>query len=133
MELIIVGLTFSFHVAYKYTRDLLSLDQCRPSAPVKLPPLMEMVNTPLDWRQWDACLADHPDTAFRDYIVRGIRQGFRIGYEYSKEAPTRRSLSNMSSARERPEVIREYLAEECSEGRVLGPFDPSRFPWVHTS
>ena len=39
----------------------------------------------------------------------------------------------MMSASERPEVIREYLAKECSEGRVLGPLDPAQFPWVHTS
>ena len=29
--------------------------------------------------------------------------------------------------------IREYLAKECSGGRVLGPLYPSEFPYVHTS
>ena len=28
----------------------------------------------------------------------------------------------MSSALEHLEVVRDYLAQECSEGRVLGPF-----------
>ena len=59
-----------------------------------------------------------------------IRDGFCVG---NKGAPIRRSLLNMSSAREKPEVIREYLAKECSEGRVLGLLDPSYFPFVHTS
>ena len=39
----------------------------------------------------------------------------------------------MQSALEKPEVVVEYLAEECSEGRVFGPIDPSMFPFVHTS
>ena len=36
----------------------------------------------------------------------------------------------MPSARERPEVIDDYLAEECSKG---GPLSPALFPFVHTS
>ncbi len=39
----------------------------------------------------------------------------------------------MQSALQRPEVIREYLARECAEGRVLGPLDQSQFSMVHTS
>ena len=39
----------------------------------------------------------------------------------------------MASARSKPEVIREYLATECSNGRVLGPLNPAHFPQVHTS
>lgn len=39
----------------------------------------------------------------------------------------------MLSARERPEVVRDYLAKECAEGRILGPLDPTQFPFVHTS
>ena len=39
----------------------------------------------------------------------------------------------MLSALERPEVVREYLATECSEGRVLGPLEPAKFPQIHTS
>ena len=38
----------------------------------------------------------------------------------------------MVSASEHPEVIREYLAVECSEGRVLGPLDPALVPTAHT-
>ena len=31
------------------------------------------------------------------------------------------------------QVIREYLAREYSEGRVLGPLNPTVFPQVHSS
>jgi len=70
---------------------------------------------PLHWQEWDRCLASHPDQCFRQYIVDGIRFGFRIGFDYGSHT-CRRSPSNMLSARERPEIINEYLAQECSEG-----------------
>ena len=91
------------------------------------------MNTPLDWRQWESCLAAHPERAYRDYLVDGIRDGFRVGYDYSRSLAIRRSASNMLSAREKPEVVRDYLAKECADGRILGPLDPTQFPFVHTS
>ena len=39
----------------------------------------------------------------------------------------------MESAREKPDVVREYLMKECSEGRVLGPLDPSQYPAIQVS
>ena len=47
--------------------------------------------------------------------------------------PLRSSHSNMQSTRDKSEIVRDYLATECSEGRVLGPLDPAQFPFVHTS
>ena len=120
-------------IEYRYTQDLLFFDGCRASTLVKLPPALETINSPLDWAQWESCLVGHPDRAYREYLVNGIREGFRVGYDYSGGLAIRSSSSNMLSAREKPEVIREYLAKECSEGRVFGPLDQSQFPFVHTS
>ena len=39
----------------------------------------------------------------------------------------------MHSVADHPEVIREYIANECSEGRILGPFDPNLLPEVQIS
>ena len=39
----------------------------------------------------------------------------------------------MRSADEHPEVVREYLASQCVQGSVLGPFNPDFFPEVQTS
>ena len=39
----------------------------------------------------------------------------------------------MPSARDRPEVIDEYLAEECSVGRVVGPLNPALFPGIQAN
>ena len=48
-------------------------------------------------------------------------------------SPAGGRLEIMASTREHPQVIRDYLATKCSEGRVLGPLDPSHFPMVASS
>ena len=98
---------------YQYMSDLSRLDACRPQVPTRLLPRMEEVHCPLPWQEWDRSLA------------------FRVGFDYQHAC--RKSLRNMPSALEQPQVVREYLATECSEGRVLGPLTPSEFPQVHTS
>ena len=117
--------------AYPYMEDLLRIDACRPMQAVRLPERLGRINTPLSWSEWDRALASHPDQRFRQYIVEGIRYGFRVGFDY--QTPIASSQHNMPSARERPEVVSGYLAEECSQGRVLGPLEPAMFPQVHTS
>ena len=39
----------------------------------------------------------------------------------------------MSSAYEHPQVVSNYLSEECSHGRILGPFDLSPVPQLYVS
>ena len=107
------------------------LDVRRPLVPGRLPQRLGEINTPLRWEEWDRSLSAHPDQSFRAYVVSGIRYGFRVGF--GGPIPCRKSACNMASARSKPEVIREYLATECSEGRVLGPLDPENFPQIHTS
>ena len=116
---------------YPYTNDLLQLDACRPKSPTRLPPRLEEVRSPLPWREWDRSLVAHPDQRFRAYLVDGLRYGFRVGFNYQQEC--RKSPQNMQSALDQPQVVRDYLATECSEGRVLGPLPPADFPYVHTS
>ena len=111
--------------------DLLQFEECRSATPRHLSPQMEFVATPLNWREWDRSLASHPDQRFQACIVNGIRFGFRIGFDYNISCG--RTTQNMASTREHPQVIRDYLATECSEGRVLGPLDPSHFPMVASS
>ena len=115
---------------YKYMDDLLQLDSYTSPGHKGLPPQMQTVHSPLQWQVWDRCLKDHPDQRFRRYIVEGIKSGFRVGFN---GLHTRSASNNMLSAMEKPKVIRDYLAKECSEGRVLGPLDPTQFPEVHVS
>ena len=73
----------------------------------------------------------HPDRRFADCISQGVWEGFRIGFDYTSR---RESASrNMRSTVEHPEAVYRYLEDECSKGRVLGPFPPSSVPQVHVS
>lgn len=116
---------------YPYMDDLLKLDACWSPMTPGLPQTMNDIHSPLDWREWDQLLQSHPDQRFRSYIAEGLRQGFRVGFNHGSEL--RRASRNMPSVTAHPEVIRDYLATECSEGRVLGPLDAEHFPQVHTS
>ena len=60
----------------------------------------------------------HLNRAFRDYIVTGLKEGFRIGFKYSEYRPAK---TNMRSALEQPHTVSRYLQEECATGRVIGP------------
>ena len=48
----------------------------------------------------------------------------RVEFNY-KGHTCRSSRSNMLSAQEHTQVIRDYLATECAEGRVVGPLTPA--------
>ena len=106
--------------------DLQAMDSFRPAALWTLPEYLSKIVTPLHWQEWDKLLRQYPDQQFRDYILKGIRSDFRRGLQ----APSR---FNMPLAEEQPQVILEYLALECCEGRVLGPLDPSKFHFIHRS
>ena len=116
---------------YPYTEDLLALQRGVAVPPRPVPPQLAVQTAPLDWRAWEAALAAHPDRRFADYISQGVREGFRIGFNYTSR---RESASrNMRSTVEHPEAVYRYLEDECSKGRVLGPFPPSSVPQVHVS
>ena len=116
---------------YRYMDDLVKLDACLPHLGTSIPEELRMVRTPLRWTEWDCQLRDHPDQKFREFIVNGIREGFRVGFDYSRRCKA--SRKNMPSAEERAEVVCEYLQTEVAAGRVLGPFDPADYPQIHTS
>ena len=50
---------------------------------------------------------------FAEYVVQGIQNGFRIGFDY-RSARMKKVSSNMRSALEHPEVVQDYLAKECA-------------------
>ncbi len=134
--------------AYKYMDDLMKFDCCRAVIPTSIPSRMCMVQTPLDWQEWARSLARHLDGRFSSYIVEGFRGGFWVGFQYPKRCksakqnrPSRQSLwlTYKRRRQNRPAndveqgVVREYLAKECAEGRVLGPLPPETLPQVQVS
>ena len=60
---------------------------------------MSDVLTPLDWQEWESAVADHPDQKFKEYVVNGIRHGFRVGFDYAT-ASCPSSVKNLPSVRD---------------------------------
>ena len=87
------------------------------------------VFTPLHVDRWESLLAQHPDRYYMDYILTGIKEGFRVGFE--DVAPLSSARRNMHSATENFQVVSEYLAAEMSRGVLLGLFDRSEVLEVH--
>ena len=98
-----------------------------------LPRLSKEIVTPLRWEAWDYFLVNHPDQEYRRYIIAGLQEGFRIGFNYKGQKGCRKATSNMVSTMQKPEIIREYLSKECAEGWVLDPLPPELFPCVQIS
>ena len=69
---------------------------------------MEEVHCPLPWWEWDRSLATDLDQHFQAYIIDGLRYGYQVGFDY--QHAYQKSLQNMSSALEQPQVIWEYLS-----------------------
>jgi len=86
----------------------------------------------LQWRDWEAHLVNHPDRPLAHYVVQGIRDGFRIGFDYAGHK-TKKADDNMYSATEHPQVVQEYLLRECREHRVVGPLNPAVLPQAQIS
>ena len=87
------------------TRDLLCLERCTPLSSQSVNPLLSSVKTPLHFRAWERALAQHPDGEFAGYVLRGIAEGFRIGYSRASW-PCESARRNMQSAKENSEVVR---------------------------
>ena len=91
------------------------------------PPWLSQVHSPLLLQRWQGCLQEYPDTAFANYLLEGIKNGFRIGFNYQQHK-CRSAKRNMLSASEHQSVIDDYLAKECSLGRILGPIVKGSLP-----
>lgn len=101
---------------YTYTNQLLELDSCRPLEPAILPTPMKHIQTPAIAAVWEKQLAGHPDRQFVRYILQGLDQGFRIGFQHSSSR-LQQAGSNMWI--KDPKVVSDYIAEELAVGRLV--------------
>ena len=104
---------------YPYTEDLLALDQCVGRGPP--PGALAGVYTPLKVSAWEEVLWTHPDRRYAGYILKGLREGFRIGA--SRDRRIHPASYTLPSAYQQRRVVTEYLISEARLGRMLGPLD----------
>lgn len=105
------------HGEYLWRQDLISLDKEASAGGCQefqgqVSPVQQCL------REWERLLNGHPDAIFRDYVLNGLRRGFRVGFQ---EGPLGAARRNLPSADEHREVVTEYLANERALGRVTGP------------
>ena len=104
---------------YPYTADLLSLDECHPVISLHaLPVECCHITTPLNVQQWLQLLVHHPDKQLCKYIISGITQGFRIGFNRNA-TQLQSAQANMTSAHLNPDPVDSYLTEEITAGRIV--------------
>ncbi len=101
--------------------ELLQLDACRPQTAPPGSAVLGHVQTPLKAEAWERALRGHPDRVFADFLLRGMRQGFRVGFDWTAASQLKSAKRNMRSAQEVPEVVDQYLARERAAGRIIGP------------
>ena len=87
------------------------------------------IETPLRPSEWASQLHKHPDVEFQQYLVRGMREGFRLGIEYG----VRSAKTNMKSAMDNPGVVSQYLEKEKRAGRLIGPLKRVEWPEVQVN
>ena len=92
-------------------------------------PELNRITTPLVYHEWVNLLSSHPDVEFSHYVLTGLAQGFRIGFNRAKVQCVR-AKNNMQLALQHPSVVEDYLQKEVALGRVIGPVLLSRVPNV---
>ena len=88
-----------------YLNHLLAFDSCRqvrdPSGLV----ISSEVHSPLLASAWAHELSSHPDKAFVEYILQGITNGFRIGFDRRQRIHSTRANLHFDKIA----VVSEYL------------------------
>ncbi len=109
-----LGLAFA---GYCFTRQLQELERRSEGPRSRALPGAEQVVTPLMWERWQEALGDHPDGEWVEFLVTGIKEGFRLGHDQSRVVLQERR-GTMYEASQHVEVIRAYLDKELEANRI---------------
>ena len=91
------------------------------------------VHTPLIPTAWGELLSSYPDQRLVQFFLRGITEGFQIGYSDRISQGLKSSRKNLEGAIQHPEVVDEYLDKEMILSRVAGPFTKAHLPGIQIS
>ena len=94
-----------------------------------LPAVREV--SPLHFELFEAELTLYPDRAKANFVLQGIKEGFRLGC--NKPLALKSARRNKLSAYQHSGVIDAYLADEVRLGHVAGPFDAPPMQDLHVS
>ena len=109
--------------------DLLEMERSRPiSSPLSWP----RCPTPLCIAALARNLHSHPDSTFAAYVLRGLREGFRIGYSYGA-CRLRSRGHNHPSSLANAGTVRAHISTELAADRLVGPLPPEALECVHSS
>ena len=74
----------------------------------------------------------HPDQSFVTYVLDGLQNGFRVGFNPASVS-LKSATQNMPSASLQPSVIDDYLYTELAKGRVASRLSSPPFLYLHIS
>ena len=114
---------------YRYMRDLLNLDRCRPQA--EQAPLWPSGPTPISLPALLTFMHCNPDQAFSAYIFEGLSRGFRVGFD--RRHPLQCWPRNHPSTDQCPLAKTNRIASEVQQGHLVGPVPEDLLPLVHVS
>ena len=95
-------------------------------------PQWQKYTTPVQVSLLNPYLRAHPDATYAAYIADGLRNGFRIGYDYTHHR-LKAHRRNHPSCQDKPSVVTERIVTELHEGRLLGPLSSDALHHVHVS
>ena len=115
--------------ALQYEEWLPAWNQLIALAPTRpcIPDTACLISTSLIPAHWHCALEKYPNRDLVDFFIRGITQGFRIGFSYGS-CPLKSSKRNLEGALSHPDVVEDYLQAEVNLQRVAGPHPPSLLP-----
>ena len=99
---------------------------------VKVPPEATAVTTPLQPKEWQRLLREHPDNLLTNYFITDLSNGFRVDF-CNPPSKLRSAHKNLLGALQHPQVVDDYLKVEITERRVVGPFRKADIPDAHIS
>ena len=102
----------------RYCSQLRALADCSHGRKIEIPECLRGTSTPLKPDAWRRELLKHPDREFVEMILRGITEGFRIGYDAST-AQLKQQTTNMLSALAHREVMSRYITQELQATRLV--------------
>src|SRR5437870_1463597 len=83
------------------------------------------ITTPIKIDMLDRLTCEHLNRAYVNYILTGLRNGFRYGY---KGIRRRIIQKNLASIEQDVKAFEKSIEKEILKGRYAGPFDPRNPP-----